>query len=86
MYLLKILEGKQLGTVYHFTYSDNLPNMLKQNKLSASTDVEYIDDIPMHYVSLTRSKSFGSDSGFNFDVRITLDGTKITDRYKFNYR
>lgn len=80
-----INEAKQVGVLYHFTnykgmmgiISDNFK--LKDHPKRISGDKEY----SVKYVSLTRNKNFGETiSSVPTFVRITLDGDKMSNRYK----
>lgn len=83
-----ITERKQVGDLYHFTYIDNLFSIVKSNSLKPANDTEYNNGVRMHFISMTRSKTFSSDAGFECDVRFKINGTKLSDKYKirpFNY-
>jgi hypothetical protein len=87
--LIDILnEAKQVGTLYHFTTFSSLLNILKTNTLKASNKFEK-DKPPT--VSLTRDKlgDIGGVGGSGTKtVRISIDGDKLSNKYKitpYNY-
>ena len=86
--LKEINEGKQVGTLYHFTDMYALLNILKTNMLKASNKFEK-DKFPT--VSLTRDKlgDIGGVGGTGTKtVRISIDGNKLSNKYKitpYNY-
>ena len=81
-------EGKQVGTLYHFTDIYSLLNILKTNTLKASNKFEK-QKPPT--VSLTRDKlgDIGGVGGTGTkNVRISIDGNKLSNKYKitpYNY-
>jgi hypothetical protein len=86
--LIDILnEAKQVGTLYHFTNTYNLLDILKTNKLEGSrTDNGYV-------VSLTRDKDLLQiNKSFNLrlnntkgiDCRIKIDGNKLSNNYQLH--
>ena len=83
-------ESKQVGTLYHYTSAAGLKSILQSNRIKASE--EYYLGNDLYYISFTRNKNF-YNKGSNFEVkteyRITLDGDKLSNRYKitpFAYR
>lgn len=87
--LIDILnEAKQVGTLYHFTDMYSLIDILKTNTLKASNKFEK-QKPPT--VSLTRDKlgDIGGVGGTGTkNVRISIDGDKLSNRYKitpYNY-
>jgi hypothetical protein len=72
-------EGKQVGKIYHFTRKDSLKNILNSNKLLGSFQYELNNGKEIWGISTTRNKNLFYD---NTDVRITLDGDKISDNYQ----
>jgi hypothetical protein len=86
--LKEITEGKQVGTLYHFTDLFSLLDILKTNTLKASNKHEK-EKFPT--VSLTRDKlgDIGGVGGTGTKtVRISIDGNKLSNRYKitpYNY-
>lgn len=77
------LEAKQVGVLYHFTKLDNLYHILKSDKLRGT-------QFPggNYYISFTRDKNFNKsekrrDQGITPEVKITVDGNKLSSRYKF---
>jgi hypothetical protein len=81
-------EGKQVGTLYHFTNMFSLLDILKTNTLKASNKFEK-QKLPT--VSLTRDKlgDIGGVGGTGTKtVRISIDGDKLSNKYKitpYNY-
>jgi hypothetical protein len=74
-------EGKQVGLLYHFTRTGNLITILKDNILKAS-DAWATNDDPRPFNSFTRNKNGWDVGGFPTDVRITIDGDKLSNKYK----
>jgi hypothetical protein len=74
-------EGKQVGTIYHFTNTGNLISILKDNILKASDQWATNDNL-RPFNSFTRNKNGWDVSGFPPDVRITIDGDKLSNKYK----
>jgi len=76
-------EGKQVGTLYHYTSAEGLKNILKTGQLKTSEE-NYLGH-ELYYISFTRNKNFhkkGSKFGVSTDYRITLDGDKLSNKYK----
>ena len=80
-------ERKTVGTIYHFTKFDNLRKIMKGNK---ELGLEVLDFISFNNsISCTRNACFSTDIT-NFDlskakgyiVRISLDGTRLSDKYR----
>jgi len=79
-------EGKQIGTLYHFTDVDALLDILKSNKMMAFPRSGMGDDQNFYYVSFTRNKNlFINKSKLYTDVEIALvlDGDMLSNKYKF---
>jgi hypothetical protein len=74
-------EGKQVGLLYHFTKTGNLIGILQSNILKASDQWATNDD-PRPINSFTRNKNGWDVGGFPTDVRITIDGDKLSNKYK----
>jgi len=75
-------ERKQVGKLYHFTTLDKLVKILKDGlKSEALIDK---DDNSRDGVSFTRNYRHAKDisHGGVFDLRITIDGDKLSDKYK----
>jgi hypothetical protein len=91
--LIDILnEAKQAGTLYHFTYSEWLPEILETNRLGTSGKKERFKPRPPKStlsstkygnVSLTRDKDFNKKSTVfgDTDVCLILDGDKLSNIY-----
>jgi hypothetical protein len=76
-------EGKQVGPLYHYTSADGLKGILSSNRINASE--EYYLGNDLYYISFTRNKNFhnkGSKFGVKTEYRITLDGNKLSNKYK----
>ena len=72
--LQNLAEAKQVGVLYHFTNYPSLVGMIKSDfKLNSNIQP---------YVSFTRNKRMQSDT-VSQSVRITIDGDKLSNRYKF---
>lgn len=86
-----MLEGKQVGTLYHFTNADKFIHILQDNVLKSSRKQPDNGYGGYGYISFTRDKNFnkvprGSISGTA--IVFIVDGDKLSDRYKvepFNY-
>lgn len=83
-------EAKQVGPLYHYTSADGLKGILSSNRINASEE-NYLGN-ELYYISFTRNKNFhnkGQKFGVKTEYRITLDGDKLSNRYKispFAYR
>jgi hypothetical protein len=76
-------EGKQVGTLYHYTSAAGLKSILRSNRINASEESYNYED--QYFVSFTRNKNFhkrGMMSGVKTEYRITLDGNKLSNKYK----
>ena len=76
-------EGKQVGILYHYTSADGLKGILSSNSIKASEEIYMGQNL--YYVSFTRNKNFhkkGSKFGVKTEYRITLDGDKLSNKYK----
>jgi hypothetical protein len=86
MKLLKILksiiEGKQVGTIYHGTTINSLYSMIiKDKNIQLSSDkIGLNSDAFYPYYSFTRNPHIAT---FADEVRIELDGDKMSNKYKF---
>lgn len=82
-----ILEGKQVGDVYHFTTLEGLEGILTDNRIGGSTT----NRLDLYGVSTTRDKKFFKERirrgnnklpfGGN-SIMITLDGDLLSDTYR----
>lgn len=82
-----ITEGKQVGSLYHYTSKDNLKNILSTNTIYAGDEVPWQSDyVAQSGVSTTRDKNFHkkvrADWSISTEVRIELDGDKLSHKYK----
>jgi hypothetical protein len=75
-------EGKQVGTLYHFTNLFSLIKILETNTFKGSNAWNK-NEKP--FVSFTRNKNgWGLVSGPGKTVRITIDGNKLSNNYKIS--
>ena len=80
---LTLNEGKQVGPLYHYTSADGFKGILQSNRINASEE-NYLGN-ELYYISFTRNKNFhkkGSKFGVSTEYRITLDGDKLSNKYK----
>ena len=81
----KFTEGKQVGTLYHFTSAVLASVILKDNALvSNKTEKNPRTGKKEHYISLTRDKNFGKAvrPGVFVDVAFVIDGNKLSNNVK----
>jgi hypothetical protein len=71
-------ERKQVGNLYHFTSYTSLIQIINSGFVLTT---KHKDIQP--YISFTRNKSMYSDS-ISTQARLTIDGTKLTDKYKLS--
>jgi len=90
----KVDEAKQVGIIYHFTSMDNFPSIFESNKLMSSGKLERNprnNQKDVISISFTRNKDFWKGFTqliFPPDVRIVIDGDKLSNKYRiepFNY-
>lgn len=77
-------EGKQSGLLYHFTNSTSLKKILEENILVGSFMYEH-NGVELYGVSTTRNKNLNYDKQRN-NIRITLDGDSLSNKYKIQPR
>jgi hypothetical protein len=80
--LKEITEGKQVGLLYHFTYLDNIPNILKTGLKFQPNNTELSKYDDKFFISTTRDHTgikFFKNS--EYETRITLNGDQISERY-----
>ncbi len=73
--LKELTEGKQIGTLYHFTTSDNFYEILSSNQLQTYG----------RYISFTRNKNLflnPSRLGGGYYYCFEIDGDKLSTKYK----
>jgi len=76
--LKEINEGRQVGEIYHFTSLDFIYDILKSGKLEPSPNrLEKLG-----FVSFTRNRALSTMGGFKSQVRIVIDGDKLSDKYQ----
>lgn len=71
--MIKLNEGKQVGTIYHFTTLQKLIRILNAKQLQCFGFSGGI--------SFTRNKDLWYESS---DIRMVFNGTKIADNYKIS--
>lgn len=80
--LEEINEGKQVGFLYHFTYTESISNIFKKGIRFSPDNTELPKYKNMFYISTTRDHTgikFTKDS--EYVVRVKLDGNKISEHY-----
>jgi len=65
-----INERKQVGNLYHYTSMSGLEGILDEDRMKSFN---------YPFISFTRDKNW---NGFDYKIRITLDGTLLSDKYK----
>lgn len=84
MKLITLLrEAKQAGILYHYTSAEGLKGILSSNSIKAS-EGEYMGQT-LYYVSFTRNRNLHKKPdtfGVPVDYRITIDGNKLSNKYK----
>ena len=89
--LKNLLESKQVGIIYHYTTFDNGLKILQSNQLKSSDADDSTNDKPVFAISFTRDKRFHNNHNVGFDVssfgqrpqvRFTVDGNNLSNRYK----
>ena len=76
-------EAKQVGILYHYTSKAGLKSILDSNELNITT--ESYRDHTLYFISFTRNKNFHrkvNNWNVKTDYRITLDGDKLSNKYK----
>jgi hypothetical protein len=75
-------EGKQVGTLYHFTYLSSVSSIHEKGIKFAPNNSYLPKHEGMFYISTTRDHTgHRFVKGSEFVVRITLDGNKISEHY-----
>lgn len=82
--MVTIVEGKQVGTLYHLTTElSNLCSILQYEELWSSKapekNIQRKQD--MYYVSFGRDLSAASRCESRWNCGVVIDGTKLSDRY-----
>jgi len=86
-----LIEGSNLGTVYHFTHLDVAEQIVTKNqfRLALMTGTEIRKDIPKNkYYYLSTARTRGISFGTNFPVVFTLDADRLNQevrREPFDY-
>ena len=76
--LKEITEGRQIGEIYHFTSLDSIPDILESGKLEPAIDRSE----KLGFISFTRNRALSTLGGFKSQVRITIDGDKLSNKYQ----
>lgn len=83
---IRIIEGKQVGTSYHFTNFKSLIPILKSDSLIAPRNTEMEIDGRMYpYISLTRDYNLSNGPNDSMpwgDFRLSIDGDSLSNSYK----
>ena len=80
--LKEINESKQIGNLYHFTYSDNISEIFKKGLRFVPDNTKLPRYKDKFYISATRDYTGGKwYKEWEAKVRITLDGNKISEHY-----
>jgi hypothetical protein len=79
-------EGKQVGTLYHFTNYDGAIGIVMKDfklKVALTPDVKDKDKLPDYarFVSFTRNKDLNSPT-ISREVRFTVDGNALSNKYR----
>jgi len=76
--LKEITEGKQVGEIYHFTALRFIYDILESGKLEPSPERSE----KLGFISFSRNKALPTLGGFKSQVRITVDGDKLSNKYQ----
>tara|TARA_R110000823_G_scaffold208771_1_gene339122 strand:+ start:342 stop:1025 length:684 start_codon:yes stop_codon:yes gene_type:complete len=86
-----INEAKQVGVIYHYTTFEGGLKILQSNQLKSSDADDSTNAKPVFAISFTRYKRFHNNHNVGFDVssfgqrpqvRFTVDGNNLSNRYK----
>jgi hypothetical protein len=84
--LARLIEGKQVGTLYHFTSMDSFKKIMDSNMLKHSNAKETNPRTKKkeNNISFTRDKRFGNAfrPGVNVDIALVIDGNKLSNNVK----
>ena len=84
-------ESKQVGTIYHYTTFNSGLKILQSNQLKSSDAADSTNAKPVFAISFTRDKRFHDNHVVGFEessfgntpqLRLTLDGNKLSNRFK----
>jgi hypothetical protein len=84
-------ESKQVGVIYHYTTFENGLKILQSNQLKADHAADSTNAKPVYSISFTRDKRFHDNHRIGFtdssfgqtpQVRFTVDGNKLSNKYK----
>ena len=81
-YERKFREEKQLGTLYHFTSIARLEDIINSDYILKSNSKAIINDKHIFTISFTRDFALDTTWTRFSDVRISVDGTKLSNKYK----
>ena len=89
--LKNLLESKQVGILYHYTTFEAGLKILQSNQLKSGEAADSTKTKPVFAISFTRDKRFhnlktlvfhASSFGNTPQLRFTIDGDKLSNRYK----
>ena len=89
--LKNLLESKQVGIIYHYTTFNTGLKILQSNQLKSSDAADSTNAKPVFAISFTRDKRFHDNHVVGFEessfgntpqLRLTLDGNKLSNRFK----
>jgi hypothetical protein len=89
--LKNLLESKQVGIIYHYTTFNSGLKILQSNQLKSSDAADSTNAKPVFAISFTRDKRFHDNHVVGFEessfgntpqLRLTLDGNKLSNRFK----
>jgi hypothetical protein len=79
-------EAKQVGILYHYTNYDSAIKIVAQDQLKSDYAVDSTKDNLKYNISFTRNKNFATVKRSLMSgaprVRFTVDGDKLSDKYK----
>jgi len=84
-------ESKQVGTIYHYTTFEAGLKILQSNQLKSGEAADSTKTNPVFAISFTRDKRFHDNHVVGFEessfgntpqVRFTIDGDKLSNRFK----
>lgn len=80
---IDLYESKQVGDIYHFTSLETLNNM-KNESNKIELDSEYSSNAGDGYYSFTRNPNLKTLGFRNHQVRIKINGDKLSTKYKIS--
>lgn len=82
--LKKINEGKQVGTLYHFTQIKNLLEIIQTNTLKANSVVSGTYSKTINCISFTRTPYKLFYIAQDAEAVLVVNGDKLSNRYKIS--